>query len=64
MYLDVRLATFSLNCVTRYGEIFHFGNILKVLVNYVRAYLVLGKKINLLWSTFCAIGQIVMLQMA
>ena len=36
----------------------HFGNILKVLGNYVKAYLVLGKYLNLLWSTFYAIGQI------
>ena len=32
----------------------YFGNILKVLGNYVRAYLVLGKNLNLLWSTFYA----------
>ena len=36
----------------------HFGNILKVLGNYVRAYLVLGKNLNLRWSTFYAIGQV------
>ena len=38
---------------------FHqFGNILKVLCDYMRAYLVLGKNLNLLWSSFYAIGQI------
>ena len=36
----------------------HFGNILKVFGDYVRAFLVLGKNLNLLWSTFYAIGQI------
>ena len=33
----------------------HFGNISKV---FGRAYLVLGKNFNLLWSTFCAVGKI------
>ena len=36
----------------------HLGNILKVLGDYVSACLVLGKILNLLWSTFYAIGQI------
>ena len=37
----------------------HFGYILNSLaINYVRAYLVLGKNLNLLWSTFYTIGQI------
>ena len=36
----------------------HFGNILKVLDDYVKAYLVLDKIMNLLWCTFYAIRQI------
>ena len=35
----------------------HFSNILKVFDDYVRAYLVLGTNLNLLWSAFYAIGQ-------
>ena len=40
------------------AEFRHFGNILKVLSDYARAYLALGNNLNLLWSTFYAIGQI------
>ena len=36
----------------------HFGSIIKFWGDYVRAYLVLGKILNLLWSTFYAIEQI------
>ena len=36
----------------------HFGNILKVLGDYMKVYLVLSKNLNLLWATFYAIGQI------
>ena len=36
----------------------HFGYILKVLGDNVSVYLVLGKNLKLLWSTFYAIGQI------
>ena len=36
----------------------HFGNILKVFGDYVTAYFVLVKILNLLWSTFYAIGRI------
>ena len=43
---------------TDFAKIRHFGNIVKVLDNYVRAYFVLGKKFNLLWSPFYDIGQI------
>ena len=44
--------------VTRFGEISPFWQFLKVLGYYVRAYLVLGKNLKLLWSTFYGIGQI------
>ena len=44
--------------VTRFGEISQFGDILKVLGDYLKAYLVLGKNLNLLGSTFYAIGQV------
>ena len=36
----------------------HFGNILKVFGDYVRAYLVLGKNLSLLGSTLYAISAI------
>ena len=50
--------------VTRFGEISPFWQFLKVLGYYVRAYLVLGKNLKLLWSTFYAIGQIFLLEVA
>ena len=45
------------NSVTIFGEISHFGNILKALVNFAGVYLVFGKILNLLCQLLYAIGQ-------
>ena len=41
-----------------------FGNIFKVFGNYVRAYFVLGKNMNLLWSTFMPLAKFSLLHVA
>ena len=62
MHLSVWIYTFFLSTYSRavwpdLAKFRHFGNILKVSRDYLRAYLVFGKKLSLLWPIFYVIWQ-------